>query len=43
MWGGNSSYTPVFILFAIVCAVVGWAFIEGLRWAFSYVHLSFGK
>lgn len=41
MWG-NGSYNSVFIFLGVVCAVVGWGFIEFIRWIISFVHITIG-
>lgn len=43
MLNPNESWTPVFVIFGLVCAVVGWGAIELLLWLFSFVHVSFGR
>lgn len=42
MWF-SGSWTGMIVLFGLVCAIAGWAAIEGLLWLFSFVHISFGK
>ncbi|QZA70783.1 hypothetical protein AH04_18 [Erwinia phage AH04] len=41
MMSGNG-WTGMIIVFGLVCAVAGWCAIEGLRWIFSFIHISFG-
>lgn len=38
----SNSFNAMIIIFAIVCAVSGWAVIEFILWMFSFVHISFG-
>ncbi|WP_370560144.1 hypothetical protein [Escherichia coli] len=38
----SDGYGAAIIIFAIVCAVLGWAVIEFILWLFSFVHISFG-
>lgn len=40
MIGGD--WGKAFIMFGIICAVVGWAVIEFLLWLLSFVSISFG-
>lgn len=42
MYFGGGSWTGVFVIFGLLCAVVGWGVIETLRWLFSFVHITFG-
>lgn len=41
MISGNN-WSGLFIVFGLICAVLGWCVIEGLRWVFSFIHISFG-
>lgn len=38
----NLPWTGLFVIFGLVCAVVGWGVIELILWFFSFVHISFG-
>ncbi|CZU77310.1 MULTISPECIES: hypothetical protein [Enterobacter cloacae complex] len=38
----SHGYGAAIVIFAIVCAVVGWGVIEFTLWLFSFVHVSFG-
>lgn len=39
---GGGSWTGTLIILAIIIGILGWGIIETLRWAFSFVHISFG-
>lgn len=38
----SRGYGAVIVIFAVFCAVIGWATIEFILWLFSFVHVSFG-
>jgi len=40
MYSGN--WGAAFIVLGLICGVVGWGVIEIIRWAFSFIHISFG-
>ncbi len=37
----SHGYGAAIVIFAIVCAVVGWGVIEFALWLFSFIHVSF--
>lgn len=38
----SDGYGAAIVIFALICAVVGWGVIELILWLFSFVHISFG-
>ena len=38
----SDDYGAAIVIFALICAVVGWGVIEFILWLFSFVHISFG-
>ncbi|WP_417764640.1 hypothetical protein [Shewanella chilikensis] len=38
----NTSWTPLIVLFGVLCAIAGWCVIETLIWLFDAVSFNFG-
>lgn len=43
MYGSDGDFYWMLIILAIICGVAGWGFGQIMEWAFSFVHISFGK
>lgn len=38
----NLPGTGFFVVFGVICAVIGWAVIESILWLLSFIHITIG-
>lgn len=38
----NLPSTGFFVVFGVICAVIGWAVIESILWLLSFIHITIG-